>query len=92
MANAGALTNRFSADDGSAPYESMRFVPLGRRDPFYGALVESVEEAVHNVFTGAHSMTGRAGHHAPHCRWARCPTCWQWGARCRSAGPAAAPS
>lgn len=41
----------------------MRFVPWGRMDPFYGAVVESVEEAVLNVLTGAHSMTGRAGHH-----------------------------
>lgn len=64
-ANEGALTSTFPEDDGSAPYESMRFVPWGRMDPFYGAVVESVEEAVLNVLTGAHPMTGRAGHHVP---------------------------
>ncbi|WP_323179874.1 MULTISPECIES: P1 family peptidase [unclassified Streptomyces] len=62
-ANESALTSTFPADNGSAPYESMRFVPWGRMDPFYGAVVESVEEAVLNVLTGAHSMTGRDGHH-----------------------------
>ncbi|MFF9072029.1 P1 family peptidase [Streptomyces sp. NPDC014735] len=64
-ANPTALTSTFPEDDGSAPYESMRFVPWGRMDPFYGAVVESVEEAVLNALTGAHSMTGRAGHHVP---------------------------
>nr|WP_256102903.1 P1 family peptidase [Streptomyces sp. Ncost-T10-10d] len=64
-ANPSALTSTFPVDDGSTPYESMRFVPWGRMDPFYGAVVESVEEAVLNVLTGAHSMTGRAGHHVP---------------------------
>ncbi|MEU2837747.1 P1 family peptidase [Streptomyces sp. NPDC007076] len=64
-ANPSALTSTFPEDDGSAPYESMRFVPWGRMDPFYGAVVESVEEAVLNVLTGAHAMTGRAGHHVP---------------------------
>ncbi|WP_406384546.1 P1 family peptidase [Streptomyces sp. NBC_01618] len=64
-ANPSALTSTFPEDDGSAPYESMRFVPWGRMDPFYSAVVESVEEAVLNVLTGAHSMTGRAGHHVP---------------------------
>ncbi|MEU9759872.1 P1 family peptidase [Streptomyces sp. NPDC047987] len=64
-ANPTALTSTFPEDDGSAPYESMRFVPWGRMDPFYGAVVESVEEAVLNALTGAHSTTGRAGHHVP---------------------------
>ncbi|MFB7954312.1 P1 family peptidase [Streptomyces sp. NPDC056045] len=64
-ANPSALTSTFPENDGSAPYESMRFVPWGRMDPFYEAVVESVEEAVLNVLTGAHSMTGRAGHHVP---------------------------
>ncbi len=62
-ANPSALTSTFPENDGSAPYESMRFVPWGRMDPFYAAVVESVEEAVLNVLTGAHSMTGRDGHH-----------------------------
>jgi len=64
-ANPSALTSTFPENDGSAPYESMRFVPWGRMDPFYGAVVESVEEAVLNVLTGAEPMTGRNGHHVP---------------------------
>ncbi|MFF2010037.1 P1 family peptidase [Streptomyces sp. NPDC058195] len=64
-ANPSALTSTFPEGDGSAPYESMRFVPWGRMDPFYEAVVESVEEAVLNVLTGARPMTGRAGHHVP---------------------------
>ncbi|MFF8696445.1 P1 family peptidase [Streptomyces sp. NPDC015144] len=64
-ANPSALNSTFPQDDGSAPYESMRFVPWGRMDPFYEAVVESVEEAVLNVLTGARPMTGRAGHHVP---------------------------
>ncbi|MEV8451611.1 P1 family peptidase [Streptomyces sp. NPDC052095] len=64
-ANPSALTSTFPEDDGSAPYESMRFVPWGRMDPFYEAVVESAEEAVLNVLTGARPMTGRAGHHVP---------------------------
>ncbi|WP_349632833.1 P1 family peptidase [Streptomyces sp. ML-6] len=64
-ANPSALTSTFPENDGSAPYESMRFVPWGRMDPFYEAVVESVEEAVLNVLTGARAMTGRAGHHVP---------------------------
>ncbi|MGY3684388.1 D-aminopeptidase [Streptomyces sp. TE33382] len=66
-ANRGALTSTFPEADGpaGAPYESLRFVPWGRMDPFYEAVVESVEEAVLNVLTGARAMTGRSGHHVP---------------------------
>ncbi|MFW6692697.1 P1 family peptidase [Streptomyces sp. MAR4 CNX-425] len=69
-ANPGALTSTFpprvdrdSADD--APYETLRFIPWGRVDPFHTAVVEAVEEAVLNVLTAAGPMTGRDGHHVP---------------------------
>ncbi|MEO3767594.1 P1 family peptidase [Streptomyces sp. B5E4] len=74
-ANAGALTSTFPprpAADGDAggagddaPYETLRFIPWGRVDPFHTAVVEAVEEAVLNVLTAAEPMTGRDGHHVP---------------------------
>ncbi|MFC7220989.1 P1 family peptidase [Streptomyces polyrhachis] len=73
-ANEGALTSLFppgddtddgGADGANAPYESMRFIPWGRMDILYTAVVEAVEEAVLNVLTAAEPMTGRAGHHVP---------------------------
>ena len=64
-ANSGALNSTFPEDEADAPYESLRFVPWGRMDRFYEAVVECVEEAVLNVLTGAASMTGRDGNHVP---------------------------
>ncbi|MEO3841621.1 P1 family peptidase [Streptomyces sp. B22F1] len=74
-ANPGALTSTFPprpAADGDAggagddaPYETLRFIPWGRVDPFHAAVVEAVEEAVLNVLTAAGPMTGRDGHHVP---------------------------
>ncbi|WP_407566152.1 P1 family peptidase [Streptomyces sp. 184] len=73
-ANPGALTSTFPArpaaggDAGGAeeaPYETLRFIPWGRVDPFHTAVVEAVEEAVLNVLTAAGPMTGRDGHHVP---------------------------
>ncbi|AZM47190.1 aminopeptidase [Streptomyces sp. WAC 06738] len=74
-ANPSALTSTFPprpAADGDAggagddaPYETLRFIPWGRVDPFHTAVVEAVEEAVLNVLTAAGPMTGRDGHHVP---------------------------
>ncbi|KKZ71171.1 DmpA family aminopeptidase [Streptomyces showdoensis] len=64
-ANESALTSTFPEKDGPAPYETLRFVPWGRIDPFCTAVVEAVEEAVLNALTAARSTTGRAGHHVP---------------------------
>lgn len=74
-ANPGALTSTFpprpaaGGDAGGAadeaPYETLRFIPWGRVDPFHTAVVEAVEEAVLNVLTAAGPMTGRDGHHVP---------------------------
>lgn len=71
-ANPGALTSTFPprpAPEGDAgedaPYETLRFIPWGRVDPFHTAVVEAVEEAVLNVLTAAEPMSGRDGHHVP---------------------------
>ncbi|WP_219415639.1 DmpA family aminopeptidase [Pseudonocardia nigra] len=65
-ANTGALTSLFplapATDD---DYESLRFVPWGRMDPFYEAVVHAVEEAVLNAVVAAEPMTGRDGHRSP---------------------------
>lgn len=62
-ANEGALTSGFPV--GEPGYEHLRFVPWNRIDPFYEAVVESVEEAVLNVLLAAETMVGRDGHRSP---------------------------
>ena len=52
-------------DGGSAAYETMRYVPWARLDPFYEAVVEAVEEAVLNALVVNADMTGRDGHRSP---------------------------
>jgi len=65
-ANAGALSSRIplgpATDD---DYESLTFVPWGRLDPFYEAVVECVEEAVLNALVVNADMVGRDGHRSP---------------------------
>lgn len=61
-ANAGALSSAF---DTAEDYQALRFVPWGRIDPFYDAVVQSVEEAVLNALMAAREMTGRDGHRSP---------------------------
>ena len=65
-ANTGALTSRIpigpSSDD---DYETLRFLPWGRLDPFYEAVVEAVEEAVLNALVVNAEMVGRDNHRSP---------------------------
>jgi L-aminopeptidase/D-esterase-like protein len=63
-ANPGALTSTFprTAD---AEYESLRFVPWGRIDPFFEAVVQVVEEAVLNALVANREMTGHRGRRVP---------------------------
>jgi L-aminopeptidase/D-esterase-like protein len=65
-ANAGALNSEFplgaAAQDG---YREIRFLPWGRMDPFYAAVVQAVEEAVLNALVAGRTMVGRDGHRAP---------------------------
>ena len=64
--NPGALTSSFPDHDPTdTDYESLRFVPWGRLDPFFTAVVEGVEEAVLNVLVVNEDMTGRDGHRSP---------------------------
>lgn len=65
-ANAGALTAGFpegAATD--ADYETLRFVPWGRMDPFYAAVAESVTEAVLNALTAAEDTIDLRGTPVP---------------------------
>ncbi len=59
-ANAGALDSSFPAE--SDKLQSVAFVPWGRLDPFYDAVVEATEESVWNSLTVNGTMTGRDGH------------------------------
>ncbi|MDI3403350.1 DmpA family aminopeptidase [Streptomyces cavernicola] len=61
-ANEGALASSFSGEE---TYDSMRAIPAGRINPFYDAVVQSVEEAVLNALVANEEMTGRAGHRTP---------------------------
>ncbi|WP_217183579.1 P1 family peptidase [Streptomyces sp. AC495_CC817] len=60
-ANAGALTSSFPDSDG-AEYETLRFIPWGRIDPFLSAVSQAVDEAVWNALVAARDMVGRDGH------------------------------
>ncbi|RXZ49681.1 P1 family peptidase [Agromyces binzhouensis] len=62
-ANAGAFTSSIpTAEPGEDPYETARFVPWGRIDPYFEAVVQATEEAVANVLVAARDMVGRDGH------------------------------
>ncbi|QXJ20456.1 P1 family peptidase [Actinomadura graeca] len=62
-ANPGAISGGFP--EGDPGYDTLRFVPWNRIDPFYEAVVQAVEEAVLNVLLGAETMIGRDGHRSP---------------------------
>jgi D-aminopeptidase len=71
-ANEGALTSDFPLEEplGDAAFETMRFVPWGAVDPFFEAVVQSVEEAVVNALVANHmlpgaAMVGRDGNRSP---------------------------
>jgi L-aminopeptidase/D-esterase-like protein len=65
-ANPGALTSAFPlAEATEADYETLRFVPWGRVDPFYEAVVQSVEEAVLNALCAGRETVGRDGRRVP---------------------------
>ena len=65
-ANAGALSSEFPLTEASdQDYEQLTFVPWGRIDPFFQAVVESVEESVLNALIVNQDMIGRDGHRTP---------------------------
>ncbi|TAM93009.1 MAG: S58 family peptidase [Jatrophihabitans sp.] len=67
VANPQAITPGLSAFYGASPgrYDQLRFVPWGFLDPFYEAVVQSVEEAVVNALVANGDMVGREGHRSP---------------------------
>jgi D-aminopeptidase len=65
-ANSGRLRSRIpvaSATDNEV--ETLSYLPWGRMDSFYEAVVESVEEAVANALVVNTEMIGRDGHRSP---------------------------
>ena len=62
-ANEGALTSGFPGND--AEFQTLRFIPWSHLDPFYEAVVQSVEEAVLNALIANETMVGRNGHRSP---------------------------
>jgi len=65
-ANPGALNSesprRDAAEDG---YRTLRFLPWGRMDVLYAAVVQAVEEAVLNALVAGRTMVGRDRHRSP---------------------------
>ncbi len=50
---------------GEPEYASMRFIPWGLIDPFYGAVVQATEEAVVSALVAAETTVGIDGHVSP---------------------------
>lgn len=63
-AEADGLTGEFPVGP-AGEFETLRFVPWGRMDPFYAAVVQAVEEAVLNALVVNSDMVGRDGHRSP---------------------------
>jgi L-aminopeptidase/D-esterase-like protein len=68
--NPGAFsTGELAADPpdaiGDGAYDHLRFIPWGRMDPFFTAVVQAAEEAVINALVANDDMTGRDGHRTP---------------------------
>ena len=60
------LASRFPiGDPGDDEFGHLTFLPWGRMDDFYTAVVHSVEEAVLNALVVNADMVGRDGHHSP---------------------------
>jgi L-aminopeptidase/D-esterase-like protein len=54
-----------TGDVGDDEFGTLQFVPWGRIDDFYTAVVQSVEEAVLNALVVNSDMVGRDGHRSP---------------------------
>ncbi|MGE0220371.1 P1 family peptidase [Mycolicibacterium sp.] len=61
----GLVSEFPSGPVGDDEFGTMRFVPWGRMDALYAAVVHSVEEAVLNSLVVNSDMVGRDGHRAP---------------------------
>ena len=70
LAFATASDNELRSSFPDRPIEAvalrhLSFVPWGYMNPFYEAVVQSVEEAVLNALVVNNDMTGRSGHFSP---------------------------
>ncbi|HEV2506884.1 MAG TPA: P1 family peptidase [Mesorhizobium sp.] len=64
--NRDALNGRFPRGEPDAStYSHMDFIPWGRMDDFYTAVVQATEEAVVNALVANAEMIGRDGHRSP---------------------------
>jgi D-aminopeptidase len=71
-ANPGAFSPYHPASPAAGPgpdpgpgYDQLRFVPWGRLDPFFAAVVHGTEEAVANALVANEDMVGRLGDRSP---------------------------
>jgi D-aminopeptidase len=64
-ANPGAFARGTPYEADAGRYDSLRFVPWGRIDPFFAAVVGATEEAVLNALVANEAMVGRDGHRVP---------------------------
>ncbi|WP_033838246.1 P1 family peptidase [Mesorhizobium loti] len=65
-ANRDALNGRFPKGPASEEsYSRMDFIPWGRMDDFYAAVVQATEEAVLNALVANSEMVGRDGNRSP---------------------------
>ncbi len=63
--NAGALDSSFDSQTSSDVLGVLEFLPWGKMDALYEAVVQCVEETVLNVLVAGRTMTGRDNHVSP---------------------------
>jgi len=63
--NRGGFTGGDPLGSGGEGYDSLTFVPWGKINPFFEAVVQATEEAVANALIANEDMTGRDGHRSP---------------------------
>jgi len=61
----GLISTFPTGDVGDDEFGTLQFVPWGRIDDFYAAVLQSVEEAVLNALVVNSDMVGRDGHRSP---------------------------
>ena len=64
---------------GPSEFATLNFIPWGRMDDLYTAVVQSVEEAVLNALVVNDDMIGRDGHRSPRLPHDRLWRCWAVG-------------
>ena len=64
-ANPGGFTSGDPMGGDAEGYDSLTFIPWGKMNPFFEAVVQATEEAVANALIANEDMTGRDGHRSP---------------------------